>query len=143
MSGDTTVTVRGVDLETWKEFQKSIIDIYGNLYGYVGPELTKALKLWLEKSGSGTAAVRTKRQPGKTAKEMIREALTSLGGEATIQEVTGYIRDKYGLVNVNSISTDMSDLSINGPKSSLYPASQRFLERVSRGRYRVLKRGAT
>ena len=44
-----TITVRGVDLEVWKEFQKKIIDIYGNVYGNLGPQVTNALKLWLDR----------------------------------------------------------------------------------------------
>lgn len=139
MGAETTVTVRGVNLEAWKEFQKTIIDTYGNLYGYVGLELTRALELWLENSRSG-ALVKDSQRTRRTVREMIRDAMTSLGGEATIQDVTGHIRNKYGEANVNSISTDMSDLSINGPRSSLYPMNRRFLERVSRGRYRLVRK---
>jgi len=46
----TTISVRDVDLDVWKEFQKRIIDLYGSLYGQLGTEVTKALKLWLEKT---------------------------------------------------------------------------------------------
>jgi len=46
---EITITVRGVDLEVWKEFQKRIIDIHGNLYGNLGIEVTHALELWLDK----------------------------------------------------------------------------------------------
>lgn len=132
------MTVRGVDLQTWKDFQKAIIDAYGNLYGYVGQELTRALKLWLEKGG--LEEPKGKSQSSKTTKELIRDAMIGLGGEATIQQVVGYVRDKHGTFNANSISTSMSDLSVNGPPSSLYPVSQRILERVSRGRYRLLRK---
>jgi len=53
-SNMTTVTIRGVDLEVWKKFQKKIIDIYGNIYGNLGREMTKALELWLEKTNKTT-----------------------------------------------------------------------------------------
>ena len=46
---DTTVTIRGVDSKTWKEFQSGIVSLHGNLYGNIGPEATNALQLWLEK----------------------------------------------------------------------------------------------
>jgi hypothetical protein len=152
MGEDTTITVRGVDLDVWKEFQKSIIDKYGNLYGYLGPEVTNALKSYL-----GTSKPETRRtdyssyaaKPDiprvldsagtKSVRDLILEAFHSLGEEATIQEVTSFIHQKYGNVNPNTISTSMSDLSINGPPSSLYREDQKFLERVSRGRYRLLK----
>ena len=127
-------------METWKEFQKAIIDVYGNLFGYVGQELTKALRLWLEQKRVGVPSAEVPVK-GRTVKQMIREAITALGGEASIQEVAGYIREKHGLVRISSISTDMSDLAINGPPSSLYPMEERFLERVSRGRYRLFTRG--
>jgi len=45
-----TISVRDVDLDVWKEFQKRIIDLYGSLYGQLGTEVTKALELWLEKN---------------------------------------------------------------------------------------------
>ena len=46
---DTTVTIRGVDSKAWKEFQRGIVSLHGNLYGNIGHELTNALKLWLER----------------------------------------------------------------------------------------------
>lgn len=140
MKEDTTVSVRGVDLQTWKEFQKTIIDMYGNLYGYLGQELTKALDYWLEKNRIGTTQSQTTPQQSKPIRVLVLEAMVNLGGEATIQQVSGYVRERYPNVNLGSISTGMSDLSVNGPPSSLYPMDQRTLERVSRGRYRLLKK---
>lgn len=46
----TTISVRDVDLDVWKEFQKRIIDLYGSLYGQLGTEVTEALRLWLEEN---------------------------------------------------------------------------------------------
>lgn len=46
---DITVTIRGVDSKAWKEFQRGIVSLHGNLYGNIGQEVTNALKLWLER----------------------------------------------------------------------------------------------
>ncbi|MFB0523243.1 MAG: AAA family ATPase [Candidatus Bathyarchaeia archaeon] len=46
---DTTITIRGVDTKAWKEFQRGIVSLHGNLYGNIGQEATNALKLWLER----------------------------------------------------------------------------------------------
>lgn len=135
MSEDTTITVRGIDMMTWKEFQKAIIDRYGNLYGYVGPELTKALEYWLERRVETPPVKRTT----DTIADKIREAITHLGGEATIQQVCSYLNERYPGLNQGSISTSISDLSVNGPPSSLYSEDKKFLERVSRGRYRLIE----
>jgi len=54
---DTTVTIRGVDSKTWKEFQSGIVSLHGNLYGNIGPEATNALQLWLEKYRGRASAV--------------------------------------------------------------------------------------
>lgn len=43
----TTITVRGVDPEVWREFQSGIVKMHGNLYGNIGEEVTNALSLWL------------------------------------------------------------------------------------------------
>jgi len=45
---ETSITVRKVELSVWKEFQKRIVEIYGNLYGNIGREVTNALRLWLK-----------------------------------------------------------------------------------------------
>ena len=145
--------MRGVDLDVWKAFQKSIIDKYGNLYGYLGPEVTSALKAWMDapkpetKRLDITGHMTNPAVPrvldsrgGMTVRQVILNAMKELGGEATIQEVTSFIHKKYGDVNASTISTDMSDLSINGPRSSLYPMNKRILKRVARGRYRLLEK---
>ena len=147
---EITITVRGVDSEVWGEFQDSIRKKNnGNLYGFLGPELTAALKSWLnaktQDSKSDYSKYLTKpdvprvldSQGGLSVKGLVFGVMKALGGEASIQEVTTYVRQKYGPVNPNTISTAMSDLSVNGPPSSLYRVEQRFLRRVSRGRYRL------
>jgi hypothetical protein len=68
---------------------------------------------------------------------LIKEAMTKLGGRASIQEVFEYIKSKRRSVNRNTISTAMSDLSVNGPPSSLYHMSRRFLFRIGRGQYEL------
>ena len=65
---DTTITVRGVDMETWKEFQKRIIDIEGNIYGNLGKKVTEALKLWLDKNSIAPKSIIAK--PKTTSKEV-------------------------------------------------------------------------
>ena len=54
---DTTVTIRGVDSKTWKDFQSSIINLHGNLYGNIGEEATNALTLWLDRYKGRKAVV--------------------------------------------------------------------------------------
>jgi hypothetical protein len=68
---------------------------------------------------------------------MHKEAMVKLGGRASIQEVFEYIKSKRRNVNRNTISTAMSDLSVNGPPSSLYPMSRRFLFIIGRGKYEI------
>jgi len=46
---DATVTIRGIDSKTWKEFQTGIVNLHGNLYGNIGQEVTNALNLWLDR----------------------------------------------------------------------------------------------
>jgi len=54
---DTTVTVRGVDSNAWKEFQRGIVSLHGNLYGNIGQEFTSALRLWLERRRGMESAI--------------------------------------------------------------------------------------
>jgi len=54
---DTTVTIRGVDSKAWKEFQRGIVSLHGNLYGNIGQEVTSALKLWLQRYRGRESAV--------------------------------------------------------------------------------------
>ncbi len=56
---DTTITIRGVDSKAWKEFQKNIVNLHGNLYGNIGQEVTNALKLWLERNRGLESAIGT------------------------------------------------------------------------------------
>jgi len=75
----------------------------------------------------------------KPLRQMILDAMEDLGGERSISEVIGRINSHYPNENVShsSVSTAMSDLSVNGPPSSLYPMDRRFLWRVKRGLYRL------
>ncbi len=57
------ITVRGVEPRAWKEFQRGIVGMHGNLYGNIGQEVTNALGLWLERyrgweSAAGTPSSR-------------------------------------------------------------------------------------
>jgi hypothetical protein len=73
-----------------------------------------------------------------TSAELIRAALESMGGEGSIPEVQDWVRRTHpGIVADSTISTDMADLADPGNASSTYPMEARFLERVSRGRYRI------
>lgn len=79
----------------------------------------------------------------KPIDQMIREAMESLGGEGSIQQVTDHIKSLYPeyKVNPSTISTMMSDLSVNDPPSSSYPPVRKFLVRVRRGCYRMTSKG--
>jgi len=68
---------------------------------------------------------------------LIKEAMVKLGGRASIREVFECIKSKHRGVNRSTVSTAMSDLSVNGPPSSLYPMSRRFLFRIGRGQYEL------
>ena len=54
---DITVTIRGVDPKAWKEFQRGIVSLHGNLYGNIGQEVTNALELWLVRYRGKESAV--------------------------------------------------------------------------------------
>jgi hypothetical protein len=67
----------------------------------------------------------------------IEDALRSLGGEGTVQDVVTVIESAHpGRWKIGSISTTMADLTFPGSPSSAYPPHRRILERVSSGRYR-------
>jgi len=68
---------------------------------------------------------------------IIKEAMENLSGKASIKEVVNYLKSRYRNIKEDTISTSMSDLSVNGPPSSPYPMSQRFLIRIERGLYEL------
>jgi hypothetical protein len=70
-------------------------------------------------------------------KDAIVEALSSLGGQGSISEVSRYINSKYPgkWKNVGTTMADLCPESI----SSLYPKKDRVLERIGRGKYRLRK----
>lgn len=134
----------------WKKFQENVVEKYGEVYGKLGPEVTAALKAWSEKPISKVRDLDYTKYTLKpdvpavldpsgalSVRSLILEAMKARGGEANTQEVIGYIHEKYGPVNDNTISTAMSDLAVNGPPSSTYRTEKRFLRRVSRGTYRL------
>jgi GTP pyrophosphokinase len=64
--------------------------------------------------------------------------MRALGGEASIQEVEGWIeRHHPGEWRASTVSTLLADLTYPGNPSSQFTTSQRFLQRVDRGRYRL------
>ena len=73
-------------------------------------------------------------------KEVVAEAVTSLGGSATASEVREYIKSKYGK-DWKNIETIMNDLSVES-SSSFFPPEERVLKRTGQGKY-SLKEVAT
>lgn len=74
-------------------------------------------------------------------REAIIEALDVLGGSGSISEVKTFINTKYSN-KWKDIGTAMADLYPEST-SSLYPQSQRPLERIGRGKYRLRKLKST
>ena len=73
-----------------------------------------------------------------TAAEAIREAMLALGGEADIPDVEKWVEDRYpSKWRPGTIAVAMADLTYPGNRSSPYSSTQRILERVGRGRYRL------
>ena len=75
-----------------------------------------------------------------TAAEAVWQAMTAMGGERSIEEVRDWIEARYPNQWVD-IGTTMADLTSPGNVSSSYSEEQRFLERISIGRYRVRQAG--
>jgi hypothetical protein len=71
-----------------------------------------------------------------TAADAIRQALDALGGEADAHDVKDWIEVRYPGQWVD-VTVEMADRTYPGNASSSYRHEQRFLERVSRGRYRL------
>jgi hypothetical protein len=71
-----------------------------------------------------------------TAADAIREAMEALGGEAAARNVKDWVEARYPGRWVD-VTVDMADLTYPGNASSTYRQDRRFLERVSRGRYRL------
>jgi hypothetical protein len=73
-----------------------------------------------------------------TVAEAIRAAMRDLGGEVDIRAVEEWVGTNHpGLAAPGTVSTTMADLAYPGSASSTYPTEERFLVRVSRGRYRL------
>lgn len=71
-----------------------------------------------------------------TAAEAIKEAMEALGGEANARDVRDWVEARYP-GRWADVTTDMADLTEPGNASTTYRQDQRFLQRVSRGRYRL------
>lgn len=75
-------------------------------------------------------------QMSTTVKDVIKEAMWFLGGEATVKQVKGFIASNYGS-RWKDVETSMADLTYPGSRSSQYSEKDRFLERTGRGKYRL------
>lgn len=71
-----------------------------------------------------------------TAAEAIGETMEALGAEAQARDVKPRVDERYPGRRAD-VTVDMADLAYPGNASSAYPPERRFLERVSRGRYRL------
>ena len=69
-----------------------------------------------------------------TAADAIRSALEALGGEADARDVKEWVEARFP-GQWADITVQMADLTYPGNPSSTYPADERFLRRVKRGRY--------
>jgi len=72
--------------------------------------------------------------------EAIIEAFQALGGIRGIAEITSWINERYGnqWKGFGTVMADMVPRSHGGNASSLEPKHFRVLERVKRGKYRLL-----
>ena len=76
-----------------------------------------------------------------TQNEAIIEAFKELGGVRTKEEIATWVNNKYG-TKWKDFSTPLADMvpeSRGGNKSSLVPEYFRVLERVERGKYRLVE----
>lgn len=73
--------------------------------------------------------------------DAIWQAMTAMGGERSIQEVTAWIERHYPQ-RWKDVGTPMADLTFPGNNSSGYSPERRFLERTAPGRYRIRQSGA-
>ena len=74
-------------------------------------------------------------------REIIYDNMMEVAKRCSIIDMYERIKIAYPKIeiNKNTISTQMSDLSINGPDSSQYPMHKRFLKRVGIGVYEITK----
>lgn len=73
---------------------------------------------------------------GVILREVIKEALLSMDGEASIIQIKSFIESKYK-GRWKNIDTAIADLTYPGNESSTYRPEERILERVERGKYRL------
>ncbi|MDP9317210.1 MAG: endonuclease NucS [Chloroflexota bacterium] len=74
--------------------------------------------------------------------QMLREAVTDLGGKASNAQIRDYILRKYGSVNMNTIAAQIVVCTVNSPSRVYYPENQKarvantqydFLYKIDRG----------
>jgi len=76
-----------------------------------------------------------------TLKDVIKEAMFFLGGEASVGQIKIFVASNYG-PRWSDVGTTIADLTYPGSKSSQYSEKERFLERTRRGRYRLRAQAA-
>ena len=76
-----------------------------------------------------------------TLRDVIKEAMLLLGGEASVEQIKNFVSSHYG-PRWSDVGTAIADLTYPGSKSSQYPEKERFLERIGRGTYRLRVRAA-
>ncbi|MEO7962789.1 MAG: hypothetical protein ABIT38_02655 [Gemmatimonadaceae bacterium] len=76
-----------------------------------------------------------------TQAEAIWQAMTTLGGARSIQEVRDWLETRYP-GQWKDVGTPMADLAFPGNPSSKYSPERRFLERVADGVYRLRHSGS-
>ncbi|AZU62556.1 hypothetical protein [Neobacillus mesonae] len=72
--------------------------------------------------------------------EAIIEAFKSLGGEREILEVRTWVDNRYGpkWKDFSTMMADMVPIELGGNHSSTIPEWSRVLERVARGKYKLI-----
>jgi hypothetical protein len=76
-----------------------------------------------------------------TQSEAIIEALKALGGEREICEVRTWIEHRYGprWKDLSTTMADMVPIELGGNHSSTLPEWVQVLERVGRGKYKLIE----
>ncbi len=68
--------------------------------------------------------------------QMIKEAVESLGGQASYTQIKDYIKEKYGNVNENSLNAQIIVCTVNHPSRVHYPENSK--PRVANSKYDFL-----
>jgi|GEM_PF-4984379 len=83
-----------VDKEVYEEFKELVFQIYGRLYGVLGDEATKALKLWIEKH-RGATDIEGEVKVNKRQIKLLRFLYEF--DEITNIDLEGWIRENIGI----------------------------------------------